>query len=132
MKLELKHLVPYLPYGLKIWNIDMGVDFDLTIQEEDEGIDIESILYCKSNWKLILRPLSDLTDRINPIQHHTYLDGLNHNSIEKIQDLIMKGILYLEDYNYLIEYHFDVFGLIEQGLAIDINTLNDEKTNNIL
>lgn len=27
-------------------------------------------------------------------------------------------------FNWLIENHFDVFGLIEKGLAIDINTLN--------
>ena len=25
----------------------------------------------------------------------------------------------------LLEWHFDIFGLIEKGLAIDINTLND-------
>ena len=27
----------------------------------------------------------------------------------------------------LLSWHFDIFGLIEQGLAIDINTLNSEK-----
>ena len=26
-------------------------------------------------------------------------------------------------FNYMIENHYDVFGLIEQGLAIDFNTL---------
>jgi hypothetical protein len=27
---------------------------------------------------------------------------------------------------FLCQYHFDVFGLIEKGLAIDINTLSGE------
>jgi hypothetical protein len=26
--------------------------------------------------------------------------------------------------SYLFEWHFDVFGLIEDGLAIDLNTIN--------
>ena len=29
----------------------------------------------------------------------------------------------LNELNYLFENHFDVYGLIEKGLAIDINTL---------
>lgn len=128
MELELKHLAPYLPYGLKIWNIDMGVDFDLTIQEEDEGIDMESILYSQCNWKLILRPLSDLTkaDLINAGFDYQ-IDWLTHErdshvkfygSLEKFINKTDFGHV-----QYLISKHYDVFGLIEQGLAININDL---------
>ena len=31
--------------------------------------------------------------------------------------------LKVNDYNILLENHFDIFGLIEKGLAIDMNTL---------
>lgn len=135
MKLELKHLAPYLPYRLKYYHLilkctEIVIGFE-EYQNNDrgEGQTVRFKGYCADlddpSFKPILRPLSDLTDRINPVQHYTYLDGLNHNSIEKIQDLIMKGILYLEDYNYLIEHHFDIFGLIDKGLAVDINTLSE-------
>ncbi len=32
----------------------------------------------------------------------------------------------------LFEWHFDIFGLIPAGLAIDINTLKRKKTNGVL
>lgn len=42
-----------------------------------------------------------------------------------------KKIEFVQNHNLLFqklyEWHFDVFGLIEQGLAININTLNQEK-----
>ena len=28
-------------------------------------------------------------------------------------------------YNYLLEKHFDLFGLIKRGLAIDLNTIKE-------
>ncbi|MFT6443497.1 MAG: hypothetical protein ACJASM_003058, partial [Salibacteraceae bacterium] len=33
--------------------------------------------------------------------------------------------IYYNEVQFLLENHFDVFGLIDQGLAIDKNTLND-------
>lgn len=33
----------------------------------------------------------------------------------------------LVGFNYLFSHHFDVFGLIDKGLAIDINRLNQEE-----
>ena len=129
MKLELKHLAPYLPYGLKISNrlyssqsyfIMEGDNIDGVIRNNIEGL------------KPILRPLSDLTtnivvngemfipsDRIinkfdgsfDPFtaSNYRYFDGRD---------------LTLHTWLALFEWHFDVFGLIEKGLAIDINTLD--------
>ena len=41
-------------------------------------------------------------------------------------ELFLNGLEYAY-YILLVEYHFDVFGLIEKGIAIDINTLDKWK-----
>lgn len=123
-KLELKHLAPYLPYGLKYVNyssIRMGLGKPLI--GDINNMNIMGFIEGDTLSKPILKPLSDLTDRINPVQHHTYLDGLSFSKIEFVEKAICNETLFLCDYNYLIEYHFDVFGLIEKGLAIDKNKL---------
>ena len=146
-KLELKNLAPYLPYGLNIlyWN---GL--------AKEHIEILQVLHYENRHVLgsekhkpILRPLSDLTKEINyglSTYAFTYLfeigdcDGcvfeFEHGNIKTIKALenISKYNSY-NDINYLpnavvnmmYEHHFDVFGLIEKGLAIDINTLKQKK-----
>ncbi len=141
MKLELKHIAPYLPYGLKFYNTDMEVDFKLTIQEESEPntIDLENVISMQDVYKPILRPLSDLTKEIEhngekfvPIEYFSehYTDHLVR--FEKPDYIILE-----DDYSIsqnvlgaplaiiekLYEWHFDIYGLIENGLAIDINTL---------
>lgn len=81
--------------------------------------------------KPILMPLSDLT------KEHTWKgetapywwfvseeDSPDYNLLMKFKEgeLFPRELSYgLID--YLIENHFDIFGLIEKGLAIDINTL---------
>lgn len=129
MKLELKEVKNYLDCNVKIARLDSNGNYKR----------IDGLLTTKSigdvlrynNLKLVLRPLSDLTkekqiaeyycsfydhlERINPSTHETkncalMLDG----SIE---------MQYYNDYQFLFEWHFDVFGLIEKGLAIDINTI---------
>jgi len=151
-ELELKNLAPYLPYGLKgicteeftgietVYGISYYKDSsDIYLITSFDDLDIEY-------FKPILRPLSDLTKEINyglSTYAFTYLfeigdcDGcvfeFEHGNIKTIKALenISKYNSY-NDINYLpnavvnmmYEHHFDVFGLIEQGLAIDINTLN--------
>lgn len=126
MKLELKHLAPYLPYGLKIDTSKLENGCSIMTMCDKVGlsnISISDVIDKHPYTKPILRPLSDLTNRINPVQHHTYLDGLVYSKIEFVEKAIHNETLFLCDYNYLMEYHFDVFGLIGKGLAIDINTL---------
>jgi hypothetical protein len=124
MKLELKHLAAYLPYGLKYLDnknkiVDLkAIDNDIHFVNFGWG---DAKRY--SEIKPILRPLSDLNKEIthsektfNPkfvidMAFPSERMGLNpatwsHRVITKLQ-----------------EWHFDVFGLIEKGLAIDINTL---------
>ena len=85
------------------------------------------------NIKPILRPLSDLTKEIEhngekfvPIVYlcnselYGYSDlryMINSNNFNSIESLSFKS------FNKIMEWHFDVFGLIEKGLAIDINTM---------
>jgi hypothetical protein len=177
MKLELKHLAPYLPYGLKIRNIEVGKTRTLIHEHElptesaiRRNVSIKMLLLTNHINKPILRPLSDLTKEIevngevfipiiklfNLLDSSDYVDyrgnfdipktqiddGWNHclsygdvlkselcfsygnNSFLLMVDdevALVSNQLYL--INKLFEYHFDVFGLIEKGLAIDINTL---------
>jgi hypothetical protein len=143
MKLELKHLTGYLPYGLKAEIIDykcdyVGRQYDTIIgfhQWDSLGAfwsvltdggakpDIKKI-------KPILRPLSDLTKNkfrndFNDASKHIFFDI---GSFSDFAEYLTK-----EDYilsfpfdliQWLIERHFDIYGLIEAKLAIDINTLN--------
>jgi len=85
--------------------------------------------------QLILRPLSDLTkeiehngERFDPEFRIRDIYG-EYYSISKAQlfDFNWENILNKLPFvivKQLLEWHFDVFGLIEQGDAIDINSLN--------
>src|SRR5690606_37484510 len=81
--------------------------------------------------KLILRPLSDLTKEI---EHNgwsftfseVYLGNSKLAKILGVERSTFDNFLNDIDYSsiqLLFKHHFDVFGLIDKGLAIDINTL---------
>ena len=174
-KLELKHIAPYLPYGIPailspkgIFNQDdeypnprtkeLGIVKNISIWEPEitgqlhisdtysfDFDEIDEICIC-------LRPLSDLKNIIE-------VNGEKFVPIERLfeikyPELVSRGREYYTEFvpnwvlcsgnwtatslkislsdiysNYywlvqkLIEWHFDIFGLIEKGLAIDINTL---------
>ena len=128
MKLELKHLATYLPYKLKFYNISSEEIFG-EVEKIDvyfgkiylykplswEKVVIDYVNQSESIYKPILRPLSDLsTEHVSQL----LLDNIKSNSSNDIKkDLSYNSI------SILLELHFDVFGLIENGLAIDINSL---------
>lgn len=134
--LKIEYLSPYLPYGLNVLRPDgrtilrvFGITEDRIIFSEPD----------KNDWtyghlsiaKPILRPLSDLTKEIEHngekfIFSDVYLGN------KKIKQIIGEEYStfnnFLNDVDYssiqlLFKYHFDVFGLIDENLAIDINTL---------
>lgn len=83
MKLEQKHLAPYLPYGLKIRTTTTShCEYYL-------GFDIE-------------------------------IDSLGVVGL-RTPDSWLPIVNWIPLYQKLFELHLDVFGLIEKGLAIDIN-----------
>jgi len=136
MKLEIKHLAPYLPYGLKIEPYQKVLSCGyLTKDELDistfEDKNIEDI-------KPILRPLSDLTKEIEHNgERFVPNEYFYKNWFIKIRedghfsrdngDGTCEGFSYksapYDLIEHLFEFHFDVFGLIDSGLAIDLNTI---------
>jgi hypothetical protein len=126
-KLELKYLAPYLPYGLKIMyngrivEIDaIGSDYVLTDESFQYNVSFQYV-------RPVLRPMSDLVKNIS-------VNGVKITPIESMflpcgerkiltswakENKCWLGtqISYLI-YENLFELHFDVFGLIDKGLAI--------------
>ena len=144
--LELKHILPYLLYKIDILIKRLKYPVSEYIEKlslSNIGV-IENKLY---NVKLVLRPLSDLTKEIEidgekfvPIDKildtHSFISDIHISKFRKFK-IIQEQIHILKDIKelgykycdywflqYLFEWHFDISGLIEQGLAVDINTIN--------
>ena len=148
MRLETKHLAPYLPYNLKmVMTHDSFEDFENIDSDEDcllkgsvwelyvlttdyidffggecDDFAVKEERYRIANngtLKPILRPMSDLT--LEECMNHELHNVTSALSGQK-PEFILRHTSY-EDIEKLISLHFDVFGLIEKDLAIDINTI---------
>ena len=129
MKLELKHLAPYLPYGLKAKFQSTNkktcrkyVIGTISAMYSDCSICCyDTVNATPDNFKPILRPLSDYTD----INSDT-MNSLNCDMSDQIQisEFASKKIslssVSAGAYDILISNHIDVFGLIDQGLALPL------------
>ena len=125
-KLELKHLAGYLPYKLKLID-DKPKVMNAFCGHSKNWCSIEYAI--KMQRKPILRPLSDLTKEIEVNgEKFVPLDELwkYHNfSAMRWGDIETDPTRYpYTIVEKLLEWHFDIHGLIEKGLAIDINTLD--------
>lgn len=138
-------LAPYLPYGLKGIFSDLPGNrvFSVTgLIEDEDNLDNEMLVHGKpgaygghssslDNFKPILRPLSDLIqpEYVKIIwEDESYLLGPEWTPIEQAKRVIHNKnfIDICFTWNTLekfFAYHFDIFGLIERGEAIDINTI---------
>ncbi len=137
MKLELKHWSPYLPYNLKLQVIDTKTIFELKEYFVRDG-EIRISGYGES--KPILRPLSDLTKVIEvDAEKFIPIDKLEIDScFVGINSVTNMPVIYLDKsclfvhsmdvynniFELLLSWHFDLFTLIENKLAININDLN--------
>lgn len=82
-------------------------------------------------FKPILHPLSDLTKEIEHngekfVPIHWFDENFDHNEAFPLV-LNSRGIVEMKHWNEfqkLFEWHFDIFGLIENYLAIDVNSLD--------
>ncbi len=124
MKLELKHLAPYLPYGLQIqmhsgtWTLERHLMQMLATESGHTN-------------KLILHPISDLTkeiehkgEKFNPFDELCKFSDYTEWLMSIEDDLYEMSTPQRWAYELvekLFEWHFDVFGLIDEGLAIDTN-----------
>lgn len=185
-KLELRHLAPYLPYGLRYYIFKDPAFLSKYLESCPNGewcpvVTLENISekIFKDNYKPILRPLSDLTKEIevngerfvpmqqlyemayihildkiyNPytVELCDYDDYETHGLVAReetgerngftlnvgsnkfqfdmsLNNEVNNGryhINQMELINKLYEWKFDVFGLIESGLAIDATTLDN-------
>jgi len=125
MKLELKHLAPYLPYGLKLsyWNNPKDIRELVTIDLYQSVLDT----WTQKGTKPILRPLSDFDEIDNDFDLTTDFENAFNYVRGHIVFLLTSDKVYLKDIMTVTEWmfknRFDVFGLIDAGLAIDINTI---------
>lgn len=138
MKLELKHLAPYLPYDCKVITNTKHIGFLSFTGNKSRQYHHLTIDYVLDNQlKPILRPLSDLTKEMDfagyksyPMQEFYIMYGGGTGSKSQFEKDYYDNIIYTpykslsyETVEKLFEWHFDVFGLIEKGLAIDVNTV---------
>ena len=135
MKLELKHLASYLPYGLNIKDVKHGSVFEalhfITTPHQDFSLfkgNLDQLINDKY-LKPILFPLSSLTKEIT-VNGETFVpyDKIKeiYPNTPQFTDYIKGWMLYYgvmdSKCEYvcilkLFEWKIDVFGLIEAGLA---------------
>lgn len=129
-ELELKYIAPHLPYDVKIWTEEELHFGENEYERHTIMLDNLSIRHVASGIdKLILNPLSNLTKEIE-VNGKKFIPNevLKQNAVTKYwwQSINTKGISPNADFNLILllfEWHFDVFGLIEKGFAINKNNL---------
>jgi hypothetical protein len=136
MELTIKHLAAYLPYGLKYQSQHVEGSRIYTM----EGINVNyNKIYSNNDYgwsyikgiKPLLFSLSDLTKEIT-INGETFVPSRywdDENRIDMIShcSIDYEYCEYLECFilEKLLEWKFDIFNLIPQGLAININEINN-------
>jgi len=116
MKLEIKHIAPYLPYGLrcKVVNDDKELIGTLTGLYADGCCVFADIVESEHGFesiKPLLKPLSELSDEeIEDIERREGIDCVNIIGFRT-------ETLEYRTFQDLVSNHYDVFGLIDNGLA---------------
>jgi hypothetical protein len=133
MELELKHLAPYFPYNLKFIDKVANRQFDAlswiingASQPHNSGFknNLDQLLR-DQELRVLLHSLSDLTKEIEVNGSLIYpcrFFGLEPNEKHQIfltTKIVEKWMSYKE-MEVLFKHHFDVFGLIDEGLALPL------------
>lgn len=144
-KIELKHLAPYLPYGLNIKGKKHREKYQEIPIYKLNGLATQSCggvqyefenknelffaMANDKNWKPILRPLSDLKNDEVFTELYNLIGG-GYKTYESFKNVNLKNFIHgstsAMSYRVIelfLSLHIDVFGLIEKDLAIDINTI---------
>jgi hypothetical protein len=136
MELEVKHLAPYLPYGLKLQYVVRDVVQSTGIMKSISHNDFEThptrvnINYQGEEhiwmFRPMLRPLSKIAEEINhdnqffvPIETLD-MDFLQFEYFHSEKGLDLSKVTY-NDVLRLLSWHFDIFGLIPAGLATELS-----------
>jgi len=122
MELELKHFSGYFPHGLdcviknKIVRLTSLNRFSCETRPSVHGF-----TWCAfKDIKLILQPLSDVTRKeLEEQGFDSHIDYLTYENqgVEWTLEAPFNMV------QYLLSQHYDIYGLIPAGLAIDRNTL---------
>lgn len=144
MKLEIKHLASYLPYSLKVMmegkkcNVAWMSTKHIAVIRPNILGEIKKIKweYAHLNIRPILKHIETLTieEKIDVWgSSKTYVGKSVIDSKDGFYDNWILPLKYIKDHGYddvnyrtinrLLSKKIDMFGLIEKGLAIDINTL---------
>ena len=136
MKLELKHIAPYLPYGLNLLEefdinddkvrILRGIELDFVVTDLERFPFNQRLNYYEI--KPILHPLSEYCGQITAGDIMKKLN-CNIKTVHQIWDLQSNEInienMSVGAYNVMCKNHIDFNNLIENNLAIDINTIKN-------
>lgn len=68
----------------------------------------EFCVYCPSDWKVV----------VTPDQHGIYIKCWKVGDLESMQIVDLEAVT-ASQFQYLLSKHFDLFGLIDAGLAIE-------------
>jgi hypothetical protein len=138
-KLELKHLAPYLPYGIEIIHgvtrkkiTAVSLDSNFIFTTTYLGSRDKQMLLI-SDVKPILRPLSDIQ------KFEDIMDEFSVRSFEAFENhffdrALGRSLNCFDNVNYTIielcfKHHLDIFDLIPKGLAIsysDVQSTSNE------
>lgn len=124
-----KFILYYLPYDVKVLDLNKNKKLKLVpsyLPKEIKGfrtLSIEDYLKNESNYVLLLRPMSELNSIVEHFfskmipSRHLNIDPIDAKKMAQHQELVKEV-----DYPYsivhkLMSLHFDVFGLLNAGLA---------------
>lgn len=135
MKLELKHLSYYLPYELRGKFNLKDVDERHPDRLEDKFLRAENVYFFLTYCKPLLIPMSELPKQAKAtVVGIRNIDQINskccYHIYHKDGETVFNDLpeqMPIEDvwdtYEQLFAGHYDVFGLIEQGLALNKLTI---------
>lgn len=112
MKIELKHLIPYLPYGLKSAANASHFGLKTHLVSDIDTYNVMNFIKGDTTAKPIMVPLSEMTLQI--------AKDCGYDSAGDFMIAIKKEEVPVKIWNDLLKNHWDVFGLIYVNLAIDI------------
>lgn len=116
-KIKIEELAPYLPYGLRIK--EGNNEFELTGTFLDEWFNYGDAM----KGKPLLRPIHLIKNENIEFIREFFDIGNTEISLETwigyVLADIKTGLLSFKQWNILYKYHYDVFRLIDKGLAFE-------------
>lgn len=138
MKLQVNEIAPYLPYSVKVLmpksnkkGCKKKVIGTVSAVYDDATIVCHDTVNATPNrFKLILRQLSDLY--LNLQEHDEIRDEFSEYHWDIFETSFLLGLKPINRFDHvtysqaqlLFKHHFDLFGLIDKGLAIDYSLIN--------